>query len=60
MIDLIGVERFGAKNNELATELGRSRDRVSCWIAKGAARRESDPLFASDANGLDYAASELQ
>ncbi len=60
MIDLIGVERFGVRINELAAELGKLRDRVSCWIRRRAARRESDPDFASDANGLDYAASEEQ
>ena len=58
LIGLIGVERFGVKVNELAAELGKSRDGVSRWIRRGSARRESDPGFASDAKGLDHAASE--
>ena len=58
LIGLIGVERFGVKVNELAAELGKSRDGVSRWIRRGIARRESDPEFASDAKGLDHAASE--
>jgi putative transposase len=58
LIGLIGVERFGVKVNELARELGKSRDGVSRWIRRGAARRASDAAFASDAEALDFAASE--
>lgn len=58
LIGLVGVERFGVKVTELAEELGKSRDGVSRWIRRGAARRGSDPEFASDARDLDHAASE--
>ncbi len=58
LIGLIGVERFGVRVNELAAELGKSRDGVSRWVRRGASRRESDPEFSSDAESLDNAASE--
>ena len=58
LIGLIGVERFGVKVNELAHELGKSRDGVSRWIRRGTARRASDLEFAVDAENLDHAASE--
>ena len=58
LIGLVGVERFGVKVSELATELGKSRDGVSRWIQRGTVRRVSEPEFASDAEALDSAASE--
>jgi REP element-mobilizing transposase RayT len=58
LIGLVGVERFGVKVNELARELGKSRDGVSRWIQRGADRRASEADFASDAGALDLAASE--
>ena len=35
LIGLVGVERFGVKVNDLARELGKSRDGVSRWIQRG-------------------------
>ena len=58
LIGLVGVERFGVKVNELARELGKSRDGVSRWIQRGTDRRASEADFASDAEALDLAASE--
>ena len=58
LIGLIGVERYGVKVNELAAELGKSRDGVSRWVQRGADHRKSDPEFAYDAESLDNAASE--
>jgi len=58
LIGLIGVERFGVKVNELAAELGKSRDGVSRWVRRGADRREFDPEFASDAEALDNEGSQ--
>jgi len=46
------------KVNELAHELGKSRDGVSRWIRRGTAWRASDLEFAADAENLDHAASE--
>jgi REP element-mobilizing transposase RayT len=58
MIGLVGIERYGVKVTELAAELGKSRDGVSRWYRRGAARRAEDPEFASAAEALDQAASE--
>jgi hypothetical protein len=58
LIGLVGVERFGVKVNELARELGKSRDGVSRWFQRGTDRRASEADFASDAEALDLAASE--
>jgi hypothetical protein len=43
---------------ELAAELGKSREGVSKWCRRGAARRDEDPEFADAADALDQAASE--
>ena len=58
LIGLVGIERFGVKVIELAAELGKSRDGVSSWCRRGAARRVGDPDFAAAADALDQAASE--
>lgn len=58
LIGLVGIERYGVKVTELATELGKSRDGVGRWYRRGAARRAEDPNFAASAEALDQAASE--
>ena len=58
LIALVGIERYGVKVTELAAELGKSRDGVSRWCRRGAARRGEDPDFAVAADALDQAASE--
>ena len=45
-------------DEELASELGKTRDGVSRWCRRGAGRREEDPGFAAAAEALDHAASE--
>ena len=58
LIGLVGIERYGVKVIELAAELGKSRDGVSDWCRRGAARRAADLNFAAAAAALDQAASE--
>lgn len=58
LIGLVGIERYGVKVIELAAELGKSRDGVSDWCRRGAARRAADLDFAAAADALDQAASE--
>jgi REP element-mobilizing transposase RayT len=58
LIALVGIERYGVKVTELAAELGKSRDGVSRWCRRGAARRAGEPDFAAAAEALDQAASE--
>jgi putative transposase len=58
LVGLVGIERYGVKVTELAAELGKSRDGVSRWCRRGAARRAEDPGFAAAAEALDHAASE--
>lgn len=58
LIGLVGTERFGVKVIELAAELGKSRDGVSGWCRRGAARRAVDRDFAAAADSLDEFASE--
>ena len=55
---LVGIERYGVKVTELAAELGKSRDGVSHWYRRGAARRTEDADFAAAAEALDQAASK--
>ena len=58
LVGLVGIERYGVKVTELADALGKSRDGVSKWFRRGAARRETEPDFAAAAEELDRAASE--
>lgn len=58
LIGLVGIERYGVPVTELAAELEKSRDGVSRWYRRGAARRAEDPDFAAAAEALDQAASE--
>jgi REP element-mobilizing transposase RayT len=58
LIALVGIERYGVKVTELAAGLGKSRDGVSRWRRRGAARRAEDSEFAAAAEALDQAASE--
>ena len=58
LVGLVGIERYGVKVTELADVLGKSRDGVSRWFRRGAARRETEPDFAAAADDLDRAATE--
>ena len=55
---LVGIERYGVKVTELASELGKSRGGVGHWYRRGSARRAEDADFAAAAEALDQAASE--
>lgn len=58
LVGLVGIERYGVKVTDLADVLGKSRDGVSKWFRRGAARRETEPDFAAAAEDLDRFASE--
>ena len=58
LVGLVGIDRYGVKVTELADVLGKSRDGVSRWFRRGAARRETGPGFASAVEDLDRAATE--
>jgi len=58
LVGLVGIERYGVKVTDLADVLGKSRDGVSRWFRRGAARRETEPDFAAAAEDLDRAAIE--
>ena len=58
LIGLVGIERFGVKVVDLAQILQKSRDGVSKWMRRGAARREADKDFADQAKALELEASE--
>jgi REP element-mobilizing transposase RayT len=58
LIGLVGIERYGVQVTEMADALGKSRDGVSRWYRRGAARRDADPDFAAAVKDLDQAATE--
>jgi hypothetical protein len=48
--------RARRRSADLAAELGKSRDGVSLWYRRGAARRREDAEFAAAAEDIDQAA----
>ena len=58
LVALVGVERYGVKVKELASELKKSDDGVSLWARRGARRRKEDPSLAVEARALYEALQE--
>jgi len=53
LIAVIGAERYGVPVKRLAELLGRSRNTVSSWVSRGAARRASSASFCNEVDALD-------
>jgi len=50
---ILGVERFGLKEKDLARELRKSPDGMTHLIARAVRRRTQDNAFSADLNKLD-------
>jgi REP element-mobilizing transposase RayT len=53
LLAALAVERWQVGVKALADALGKSRDGVSLWVQRAAARRQSDPRFAARLDDLD-------
>lgn len=53
LIAVVGAERYGVPVKRLAELLGRSRNTVSSWVSRGAARRAGSASFCEEVDTLD-------
>ncbi len=53
LVVTLGVERWGQKGVALAEVLNKNPDVVSWWVGEGVRRRQDDPIFAAEFEGLD-------
>ena len=53
LVSVVGVERYGQRNRDLAAALAKDPGAVSRWVSAGAARRAAEPAFAKRVLELD-------